>query len=325
MMHILITGGAGFIGSHLVELHLAKGDKVHVVDDLSTGHKDNLAPWLGHHNLHFDCADMVSWPALNDVVNWADRVYHLAAVVGVFRVMQDPTSVLNTNIIGCDHLLQAIAKTGWKPHTLIASSSEAYGHAEDVVLHEKMPLRIDTSASERWSYAISKITDEAMAFAYARKYKIPITTVRLFNTIGSRQATKYGMVVPRFVEQAVTGNPITVFGDGHQKRSFCDVRDTVNALELLVSNDKSEGEIVNVGQDQEVSINELAELVKKISDSNSEITHLSYDEAYGETFDEIRFRRPCLKKLYSLTQYQHHFRLEQTIKELVQLKREELG
>lgn len=320
-MHVLITGGAGFIGSHLVEHHLNKGDKVYVIDNLSTGSMDNITPYANNANFQYEIEDILTWEHLTKAVLWADRIYHLAAVVGVFRVLENPVNVLATNIAGCERLLRAVATSKWRPQVLIASSSEVYGSSPKQPLSEDDALIIKSAAHSRWSYTISKLADESFSLAYARRMKEKITIVRLFNTIGPRQTGRYGMVVPRFVQQALNGEPITIYGDGTQTRSFCDVRDTVEKLDLLVSNDKSSNEIVNLGNDNEISMNDLALLTKKLTQSHSPIQYLSYEEAYGEPIDETMRRKPCLKKLDSLIRYKNKWSLEDTIKDLAQQQR----
>ncbi|MEJ2698240.1 MAG: NAD-dependent epimerase/dehydratase family protein [Desulfuromonadales bacterium] len=317
-MHVLVTGGAGFIGSHLVEYHLAKGDKVHAVDDLSTGSMENIEPFLERPDFRFDQADILTWKDLEKTAAWADRIYHMAAVVGVYRVLAEPIKVLATNIAGSERLLRAVSSGGWKPHVVLASSSEVYGHTSSTELLEDADLLIRSGALSRWNYAVSKLADEALGLSYARKQGLPITIVRFCNTIGPRQTGRYGMVVPRFISQAVQGKPLTVYGDGTQTRSFCDVRDTVVALDLLASNRASAAEIVNVGNNREISIRQLAEMVIQRTGSQSPIRHRSYLEAYGEDFEDITHRRPSLEKLFRLTGFQHQWDLEQTLDDLIQ-------
>lgn len=320
-MHVLITGGAGFIGSHLVEYHLGKGDKVHAVDALTTGQIDNLAPFGSHPNFHFDQADILIWPELDKAVAWADRIYHMAAEVGVFRVLAEPIRVLATNIAATERLLRAVTAGKWKPQVFIASSSEVYGPAAAGLLSEDLDLVIRSGATSRWNYAVSKLADEALGLSYARKHGLHITVVRFFNTIGPRQSGRYGMVVPRFVAQAAAGEPLTVFGDGCQTRSFCDVRDTVAMLDALAEHAESGGEIFNVGNTREISILQLAELVRERAGSASPLVFVPYRQAYGEAFDDIPVRRPVIEKLQKLTGYRHRWTLEQTIDDLLAAKR----
>ena len=316
-MRILITGGCGFIGSHIAEYHLAKGDEVLVVDDLSTGSLDNIATFKDNPAFRFENASILNWPNVQESVLWAERIYHMAAVVGVYRVLKDPINVLTTNIHGCEKLLHAIAITEHRPQVIVTSSSSVYGHSDNPMLSEKDDLLIKSSAHPLWNYALSKIADEALGLAYYHSMKIPVTVIRLFNTIGPRQTGQYGMVVPRFIKQACTGEPITVFGDGTQTRSFCDVRDVLSALNLLANTPKSNGQIVNVGYDVEIVINDLAELIRKKANSNSKIQYIPYKEAYGEEITDIKQRRPDLTKLCQLTGFKHQWPLEKTIDDLI--------
>lgn len=319
-MHVVITGGAGFIGSHLAEHHLSKGDKVHVIDNLSTGTFDNVRLFEGHPGYRFSEADILTWPDLDKTMGWADRVYHMAAIVGVFRVLEDPVRVLAVNIAGTERVLRAVKAGGWRPHVIIASSSEVYGQGagkpEDYL--EDAQLSIESGATSRWNYAVSKLADEAFGLSYAReKNGQAITIVRLFNTVGPRQTGRYGMVVPRFVEQALHSHSIKVFGDGTQTRSFCDVRDTVVALDLLASNPATAGEIVNVGNNQEISIRGLAEKVRALAGSTANIELVPYHVAYGLEFDDIRRRCASFDKLRRLTGFRPKWRLDDTLSDLI--------
>lgn len=321
-MHILITGGAGFIGSHLVDLHLACGDQVHVIDDLSTGERANLASHEDSPNFRFDQADILTWDKLGRAVGWADRIYHLAAVVGVYRVIAEPTKVLATNIAGCERLLRAAREGGWQPQVVLASSSEVYGHNDQQVLHEDQDLAVSSRAGTRWGYSVSKIADEALGLSYAQQFGIPVVVARFFNTIGPRQVGRYGMVAPRFVAQAVRNEPITVFGGGEQSRSFCDVRDLVVALDALATRAGRDTVVANVGNDREISINELAQMVIERAGSKSIIRNVPLREAYGEDFEDIRRRRPSLTRLRDLTGFRHRFTLEDTIDDLIAIERQ---
>lgn len=320
-MHVLITGGAGFIGSHLADLHLARGDQVHVVDDLSTGSRANIAAHESNPYFHFDEADILTWDCLGRCVAWADRIYHLAAVVGVYRVIAEPTKVLAINIAACERVLRAANEGGWQPQMVIASSSEVYGYNEEHLLSEDMDLNVSTRVGTRWGYSVSKIADEALGMSYAQKFGIPAVIARFFNTVGPRQSGRYGMVVPRFVSQAVQNKPITVFGDGRQTRSFCDVRDTIAALDAVAGLCSGDATVINVGNDREISIEELAQLVIERSGSSSEIQHVPLSEAYGEDFEETRRRRPDLTRLRTMTGYTHKYTLESTIDELIAIER----
>jgi UDP-glucose 4-epimerase len=316
-MRVLITGGSGFIGSHIVEYHLAKDDEVYVVDDLSTGSLENISPFRKNPHFTFEQADILDWPNIEKVVHWAERIYHMAAVVGVFRVLSTPIEVIDTNITGYLRLLKTASTSPSAPRIIVASSSSVYGHSPKKKLTEEDALIVASPTHLLGNYAISKISDEALSLAYFQEKNTAITSVRLFNTIGPHQTGRYGMVVPRFIQQACNNEPITVFGDGTQTRSFCDVRDVVIGLAMLAENKNTIGEIINVGNDKEISINELATIVCKQADSQSDIHYKSYQEAYGKNFVDIKNRRPDLTKFLHYTSYKHQWSLEDTIVDLV--------
>ncbi len=317
-MHVLITGGAGFIGSNLAKFHLEQGDKVHVIDNLSTGQFKNIEAFTNNPDFIFDEADILVWNGLEKATEWADRIYHMAAVVGVFKVLQEPVSVLATNIAGCERLLRAMHKSRWNTKLIIASTSEVYGNRPgNEALHEEMELYVAPGHNTRWNYSISKLADEAMGVSYAREYGMDITVVRFFNVVGPNQTGKYGMVVPRFVKQALSNTPMTVFGDGSQVRSFTDIRDVVKMLNALALNPQSSGEIINVGSTHEITIKALAELVKERAKSSSDITYIPYNEAYGADFEEIYHRKPALEKVKRLTGYEVQWSLIDTIDDLI--------
>lgn len=319
-MNVLITGGAGFIGSHLVDYHLARGDKVQAVDDLSTGKLENVEPFLHHSLFRFTQDDLLVWNGLEKAAGWADRIYHLAAVVGVYLVLKEPVKVMATNVACTERLLRVVRSRGGRPQVLLASSSEVYGLSNQAVLSEDSTLLLPSTGGGRWNYAISKLAVEAFGLSYAREFDLHVTVARLFNIIGSRQSGSYGMVVPRFVDQALRGKPITVFGDGGQCRCFCDVRDIAVAFDRLLSNPESAAQIVNVGSDRECSVLELAELVKQRAASASPIRMVSYEEAYGDQeFVDFRRRVPTIEKLRSLTGLEHRYSLEDTIDELIEI------
>lgn len=320
-MHVLITGGAGFIGSHLAEYHLSRNDIVHVVDNLNTGSYENIKPLLGNASFRFDDADIVTWPGLDKAVGWADRIYHMAAVVGVKKVLADPVSVMATNIAGCERVMRAMHQGGWNPQLIVASSSEVYGFNENAGFAETDAVVFHSGSRLRWCYAVTKLADESFGYAYAQKYGLNIIIARLFNTIGPRQVAQYGMVVPSFVRQAISNQPVTVYGDGTQTRSFCDVRDTVKALDLLAATPAAKGEIVNVGNDQEIAIKDLAQLVVQRAKSASPIKFLSYGEAYGVDFEDVSHRRPILNKLRALTGFEPKWTLVDTIDDLIRRER----
>jgi len=304
-MKVLITGGAGFIGSHLTDYHLAKGDVVSVIDDLSTGTKANLLQAMNHHNFKFIEEDIFS-PELEDLVKWADRIYHLAAVVGMLKVMEDPYQVMKVNVFGTGYVLENLA-----PHqkVVIASSSEVYS------LEAGRPFNFT-----RWNYALSKLTAEALTLSYAKKYGLDVSIVRIFNTIGTRQAGSYGMVVPRFVRQATMGEPITVYGDGRQTRSFCPVEDTVRVLDRLGSIPESKGKTLDVGSNCGISILELAELIKAGAKSKSDIVLVPYDQVYPEGFEDVRGRVANLSELFKLMRFGFG-RLENALDKIIEWER----
>ncbi|MFP5381201.1 MAG: GDP-mannose 4,6-dehydratase [Gammaproteobacteria bacterium] len=320
-MHVLITGGAGFIGSHLAAHHLAAGDQVYVVDNLSTGTLANLEAFRGHPAFRFTEADILHWSGLGQAVAWADRIYHMAAVVGVKKVLEDPVAVIATNMTGTERILRAIHSGGWNPEVIIASTSEVYGFNEKNAFAETDHIVLPSAGRLRWTYAVTKLADEFLAFSYARKYGLHVVVVRLFNTIGPNQVGHYGMVVPSFVRQAVRNEPLTVYGDGEQTRSFCDVRDTVVALDRLAGCPEAWGEVVNVGNDQEISIRGLAELIVQRARSNSSLEFISYADAYGEEFEDVTHRRPQLNKLKALTGFTPEWTLPDTLDDLIERAR----
>ena len=316
-MHVLITGGAGFIGSHLTEHHLALGDQVYVVDNLSTGSLDNLLPFRNHPAFRFAEADILQWDGLGEAVAWADRIYHMAAVVGVKKVLEDPVAVMERDIPGLLPPARAIHHGGWNPEVIVASTSEVYGFNAKGSFAETDDIVLPSAGRLRWTYAVTKLADEFLAFSYARKYGLHIVIARLFNTIGPNQISHYGMVVPNFIRQAVRNEPLTIYGDGTQTRSFCDVRDTVEALDRLAACPEAWGEVVNVGNDQEISIRGLAELIVEAAHSASSLRFLSYKEAYGEEFEDVTHRRPVLDKLRALTGFEPVWTLRNTLDDLI--------
>ena len=317
-MHVLITGGAGFIGSHLAEHHLAGGDQVYVVDNLSTGSLANLEPFRSNPAFRFAEADILHWNGLDKAVAWADRIYHMAAVVGVKKVLEDPVAVMATNMTGTERILRAIHSGGWNPQVIIASTSEVYGFNPNRSFAETDLVVLPSAGRLRWAYAVTKLADEFLAFSYARKYGLNIVVVRLFNTIGPNQVGHYGMVVPTFVKQAVCNESLTVYGEGEQTRSFCDVRDTVVALDHLAGCPEAWGEVVNVGNDQEISIRALAALIVQRAQSASSLRFISYKDAYGEEFEDVTHRRPELNKLRALTGFAPEWTLSDTLDDLIE-------
>jgi UDP-glucose 4-epimerase len=317
-MRVLVTGGAGFIGSHLVEMHLARGDEVRAVDNLHTGRVENLEPFLGNPGFEFIKADITDWPDLVDSAQWADRIYHMAAIVGVHRVIEDSMKVLTENFEGTRRVLDAACSGNHTPRVILASSSEVYGFNKKAAFAESDDLVFGARHQFRWTYAVSKLAEEQLGQAYYLNRALPVTAIRFFNTTGPRQLGTHGMVVPRFVAAAAAGQPITIFGDGEQTRSFCDVRDTVLMLNQIAESADAVGEVVNVGNDREISMRGLAELAIERAGSGSKIEYISYEQAYGRHFDDIAHRRPDLSKLFSLIDYRPQWSLEETLDDLIE-------
>jgi UDP-glucose 4-epimerase len=317
-MNIFITGGAGFIGSHLAEYHLHRGDRVVVLDDLSTGNSLNVEPFLSNPHYRFEKGDLLTWEGLGREVEVADRIYHMAAVVGMFRVLAEPVAVTRVNVLGTERLLECIARAKNRPTLVLASSSSVYGHTHGMELREEIELVFPVQNSALVGYALSKLTNEIQATAYQQAHGLAIAVPRLFNAVGPRQSGNYGFVLPRFIQQALAGVPLTVFGDGSQTRSFCDVRDTVVALDLIASHPPCWGQPVNVGNANEITILDLAQLVINRSDSRSTIEFVPFEKGYGKKFAQILQRQPVLEKLQRLTSFQHAWTLEKTIDDLLE-------
>jgi UDP-glucose 4-epimerase len=295
MATALVTGGAGFIGSHLVEKVLAGGLSVYVIDDLSTGAIRNLDAVRGDPRFHLYMDDVRNGQLLTELVDRADVVYHLAAAVGVKLIVEDPVRTIETNIHGTEMILDRCARK--KKKVLLASTSEVYGKGKDKSFNEDSDLVFGPTTKPRWSYGCSKAIDEFLALAYCKARGLPVVIARLFNVVGPRQVGQYGMVVPRFVQQALRGGPITVYGDGRQVRCFGHVDDLVGALVALMNCPEAVGQIFNVGSDQPVTINELAEKVRELVNPKAEVVHIPYTQAYGEGFEDIGYRVPDISKL----------------------------
>lgn len=297
-MRVLITGGAGFIGSHLADAYVQRGDEVLVIDDLSTGTIENIRHLKDHPKFHYTIDSVHNQPVTAELVDQCDVVFHLAAAVGVKLIVESPVRTIETNVRGTEVVLALANKK--KKKVLIASTSEVYGLSADVPFREDGNLVMGATTKGRWSYACSKAIDEFLALAYWREKKLPTTIVRLFNTVGPRQTGRYGMVIPTFVKQALAGRPITVYGNGKQTRCFGYVGDVVGALVDLMDHPEAVGQVFNIGSSEEISILQLAEKVKELTDSPSEIVFVPYDEAYEEGFEDMPRRVPDTSKIKEL-------------------------
>jgi UDP-glucose 4-epimerase len=321
----LITGGAGFIGSHLSEALLERGAVVFVLDDLSTGSVENIRHLKANSRFHYVFDSIQNKHLLAELVDESDIVIHLAAAVGVRLIVEHPVRTLETNIHGTQSVLDAASKK--KKLVFIASTSEVYGKSDKVPFHEDADLVLGPTTKTRWSYAASKALDEFLALAYWKERQQPVKIARFFNTVGPRQTGRYGMVLPNFVRQALAGEPITVYGSGKQSRCFCDVRDSVESLIRLLATDQSIGEVVNIGTDQEVTIERLAHLVKERTESDSPVTFVPYDQAYEPGFEDMPRRVPSLDKLEKLTGFRPAIPLVEIVDRVIahSQKRKEAG
>ena len=294
-MRFLITGGAGFIGSHLADELLGRGDRVHVLDDLSTGSIDNLKHLKERPGFGYTIDSAANAPVVAELVDSADVVFHLAAAVGVQLIVESPVRTIETNV-HCTEVVLAQASKKKKP-VFIASTSEVYGKSAELPYREDGDLTLGPTIKGRWSYACSKAIDEFLAIAYWKERKLPTVIGRLFNTVGPRQTGRYGMVIPNFVAQALAGRPLTVYGDGTQRRCFCHVADVVRALAELMRREDVYGEVFNIGAEEEIEIGKLAERVVELTGSSSEITLVPYDVAYEEGFEDMQRRLPDTVKI----------------------------
>lgn len=318
-MKVLITGGAGFIGSHLSERHLQRGDEVYIIDDLSTGSIENIEHIKDLPSFHYHLDTVTNHRLVAELVDLCDVVYHLAAAVGVKLIVESPVRTIETNIRGTEVVLEHAAKK--RKRILIASTSEVYGKREQIPFRESDDLVMGATSKGRWSYACSKAIDEFLAIAYWKEKKVPTVIARLFNTVGPRQTGRYGMVIPNFVRQALRGEEITVYGDGSQSRCFTHVSDVVGALMKLIEHPQAVGDVYNIGSTQEVSILQLAERIKYLADSDSPISFLPYEKAYEEGFEDMLRRVPDITKIHSLIGYQPTFNLDEILMSVVDYER----
>ncbi|GJL65456.1 MAG: UDP-glucose 4-epimerase [Nitrospirales bacterium] len=315
-MRVLITGGAGFIGSHLAEALLERGDDVFIIDDLSTGSVDNIEHLQSNPRFHYFFDTVMNRFLMAELIDRTDCIFHLAAAVGVRLIVESPVRTIETNVKGTEIVLDLASKK--KRTVIIASTSEVYGKSNAIPFCEDGDLVMGATTKGRWSYACSKALDEFLALAYWKEKQCPTIVVRLFNTVGPRQTGQYGMVIPRFVQQALHGQPLTVFGTGQQSRCFTWVGDVVDALVQLSQHPEAVGEIFNIGSTQEVSIHDLAQRVKVMTDSQSEIVLMGYDQAYESGFEDMERRVPSLRKVQNLIGYKPTKDLTGIIGEVIQ-------
>ena len=314
-MRILITGGAGFIGSHLSDAYIQRGDEVFVIDDLSTGSIENIHHLKNNPRFHYTIDSVHNQPVTAELVDQCDVIFHLAAAVGVKLIVESPVRTIETNVRGTEVVLALANKK--KKKVLVASTSEVYGLSAEVPFREDGNLVMGATTKGRWSYACSKAIDEFLALAYWREKKLPTIVVRLFNTVGPRQTGQYGMVIPTFVKQALAGRPITVYGDGKQSRCFGYVGDVVGALVKLMDHNESVGHVFNIGSNEEVTILQLAERVKELTNSDSEIVFVPYDEAYEEGFEDMPRRVPDISKVNALVGFRPEMSLEGILQSVI--------
>ena len=315
----LITGGAGFIGSHLSELLVSQSHSVVAIDDLSTGRMENIQHLRSQAGFQFVRETILNSQVLDRLASQADVIVHLAAAVGVKLIVEDPVRTINTNILGTEAVLTTANRYGCK--VLIASTSEVYGKGVKVPFGEEDDCLIGPTTHSRWAYAVSKQVDEFLGLAYHRQFGLPVVVMRFFNTIGPRQTGRYGMVVPRFVRQALSGNPLTVYGDGRQTRCFADVADVVRAITSLAGHAEAVGQVFNIGSAEEISIQKLAERVIALTGSHSTIQLVPYDEAYAPGFEDMQRRVPKLEKIELLIGYQPAYSLDDTLRRVVAYER----
>jgi UDP-glucose 4-epimerase len=307
----LITGGAGFIGSHLSEALLTSGDTVTIIDDLSTGLFENVEPLASNSHFRFAIDNITNETVLDRLASECDVIVHLAAAVGVKLVVQSPVHTITTNIGGTEAVLRAARR--YRVKTLIASTSEVYGKGIQAPFHEDDDVVIGPTSRHRWAYAASKMVDEFLGMAYHREFGLPVTSFRLFNTVGPRQIGRYGMVMPRFVSAALSGEPLTVYGDGTQSRCFCHVKDAVRAIIALSQAPAAEGRVFNVGATEQISILNLARRILSLTASASEITFVPYEQAYAEGFEDLQRRSPDITRIRQLLGWMPEYSLDEII------------
>ena len=319
---ILVTGGAGFIGSHLCELLIHQGHHVVAIDDLSTGLLENLQHLRPSPSFQFVRETILNAQVLDRLTSESDIIIHLAAAVGVKLIVEDPVQTINTNIMGTEAVLTTANRYGCK--VLIASTSEVYGKGVKVPFGEDDDCLIGSTTHSRWAYATSKAVDEFLGLAYHRQYGLPVIIMRFFNTIGPRQTGRYGMVVPRFVRQALSGEPLTVYGDGKQSRCFSDVADIIQAITRLSEHPKAIGQVFNVGSTEEVTIQDLARRVITLTGSPSDVRFVPYDEAYAPGFEDMQRRVPSVEKITNLIGFTPHYTLDESLARVIAFERQNI-
>jgi UDP-glucose 4-epimerase len=317
---ILVTGGAGFIGSHLCELLVHNGHTVVAIDNLSTGRLENISHLLPMPGFLFVRETITNSQVLDRLTSEADIIIHLAAVVGVKLIVEDPVNTIATNIMGTEAVLTTANRYGCK--VMLASTSEVYGKGSKVPFNEEDDCVMGPTSHSRWAYATSKAIDEFLGLAYYRQFGLPVVVMRFFNTVGPRQTGRYGMVIPRFVRQALLNEAITVYGDGEQSRCFADVADIIDAIYKLSSNLAAVGQVFNIGSTEEVTISDLAEMVIAATSSESKVIYVPYEEAYAPGFEDMRRRVPDLTKVHQLIGYEPHLKLEATLKRVIDFERQ---
>ena len=320
-MRVLITGGAGFVGSHLSEALLERGDEVFVLDNLSTGSIDNITHLKSHPRFHYTIESVENEPLLAELIDRCDVVVHLAAAVGVKLIVEQPVHTIETNVHGTEVVLTHANKK--KKLVLIASTSEVYGKSANVPFSEDSDLVLGPTTKHRWAYACSKLIDEFLALAYWKERKLPVIVVRLFNTVGPRQTGQYGMVIPTFVRQALAGQPITIFGDGSQSRSFTYVGDVVRAMVALINDPRAIGQVFNIGNGREITIADLAEKIRALTGSSSEIVRIPYDQAYESGFEDMPRRVPDISKIAGLIGYAPTVELDEILERVIESFRQQ--
>lgn len=319
-MNFLITGGAGFIGSHLADHLIDRGHHVHVIDNLSTGRLENIRHLLDRPHFTHTIGNVLDYHTLERHVEQCDRIVHLAAAVGVKLIMEEPVETIVTNVQGTENVLKLA--NYHRKKVLVASTSEVYGKSMDndgaiSMLHEDNDWTLGPTTKRRWAYACSKAIDEFLAMAYHDEKQLPVVIARFFNTVGPRQTGRYGMVIPNFVQRALKDEPIQVHGDGEQSRCFTHVSDVVRAIVDLLDSPEAEGQVFNIGGDEEITMNALAERVRELAGSSSEITHIPYEEVYGEGFEDMQRRTPDISKLRATIGYEPTFSIDDILQSVI--------